>query len=321
VISIKRYMRADGKADDTLPRLVRLLIEGVERNCVEGAPDELARFQVSTQPVLAAIESAAPPDELLGHAARAMDALKQYNRHAAEYLRRPAAELQAKVKLLTAAITAISSSSSENIQRLQQIKGQLLSSLDPRDIRAMRLRLSQCLDSVLAEAERQRAEADSAAEQLNRRVSTSPGGSEEVDPATGLPTRDRAEEVIAQACQDEVPAFIAVMVINQIQTMIGTFGQEFGDLILQRFAAFVRQKLPAVDQLFRWSGPTVVALVRRRSVLDARGTIEALLVQRLTIRTGTPDVQIPISSRWTVVPLTASPRLLFQKMDSFANFE
>lgn len=314
-------MRADGKADDTLPRLVRLLIEGVERNCVEGAPDELARFQVSTQPVLAAIESAAPPDELLGHAARAMDALKQYNRHAAEYLRRPAAELQAKVKLLTAAITAISSSSSENIQRLQQIKGQLLSSLDPRDIRAMRLRLSQCLDSVLAEAERQRAEADSAAEQLNRRVSTSPGGSEEVDPATGLPTRDRAEEVIAQACQDEVPAFIAVMVINQIQTMIGTFGQEFGDLILQRFAAFVRQKLPAVDQLFRWSGPTVVALVRRRSVLDARGTIEALLVQRLTIRTGTPDVQIPISSRWTVVPLTASPRLLFQKMDSFANFE
>ncbi|MGD1073181.1 MAG: diguanylate cyclase [Bryobacteraceae bacterium] len=321
MISIKRYMRADGKADDTLPRLVRLLIEGVERNCVEGAPDELARFQVSTQPVLAAIESAAPPDELLGHAARAMDALKQYNRHAAEYLRRPAAELQAKVKLLTAAITAISSSSSENIQRLQQIKGQLLSSLDPRDIRAMRLRLSQCLDSVLAEAERQRAEADSAAEQLNRRVSTSPGGSEEVDPATGLPTRDRAEEVIAQACQDEVPAFIAVMVINQIQTMIGTFGQEFGDLILQRFAAFVRQKLPAVDQLFRWSGPTVVALVRRRSVLDARGTIEALLVQRLTIRTGTPDVQIPISSRWTVVPLTASPRLLFQKMDSFANFE
>ena len=278
VISIKRYMRADAKADDSLLRLAQVLIEGIERNSLEGAPDELARFHVSTRQVVAAIESSAPPEELLAHASRAMDALKLYNQHVADYLRRPGAELQAKVRLLTSAITAISSTSSENIHRLQQIKGQLLSSMDPKDVRTMRARLAQCLDGVLAEAERQRAEADSAAEQLNRRGTGLPGPAEEapiLDAATGLPNRDRAEEVIAQACQDEAPAFIAVMVVNQIQTMISTFGSEFGDLILQRFAAFVRQKLPAVDQLLRWSGPTA-GLVRRRSVLEARARLRLL---------------------------------------------
>jgi GGDEF domain-containing protein len=324
VISIKRYMRVDGKADDTLLRLVHLLMEGIERHSVEGAPEELARLREGTRRVVEAIESAVPPDELLELGAGAMDALKQYNEHVAEHLRGPIAELRAKVRLLTDAITAISGSSSENIQRLQEIKGRLLSPLDPRDIRSMRMKLSQCLDGVLAEAERQRAESDRAAEQLNRRGINPPNAGAEdspIDPETGLPTRDQAEEVIAQACQDGDPAFVAVMALNQMQTINRSLGRQFGDMILLRFATFVRRQLPVVHQAFRWSGPTVVALVRSRSMLEARATMEPILSQRLSVRTADNDVQVPISTRWTLLPLTASPRLLFHKMDSFANPE
>ncbi len=309
--------------------LAQLLVEAMDRHAVEGAPEELARFRGSTREVLSALGTHAPPDELLQHATRAVEALKVYNQHVAEYLRRPVVELQAKVRLLTAAITAVSSASHQNIRRLQEIKGQVLGSMDVRDMRFLRQRLSECLDGVLAEAERQRAETERAAEELKRTTRQAAERREEegkaqCDAATGLPMRARAEEEIAQACQEDAPAFVVVMVINRVETLNRSFGEQFGDVLLQRFAEFVQQQLLAVDQLFRWSGPTVVALIRRRTTLDAvRGAIDTALAPKLehTVNTVTREVQLPISARWTVLPLMASPRLLFHKIDSFAGFE
>jgi GGDEF domain-containing protein len=217
----------------------------------------------------------------------------------------------------------VSSSSSENIRRLQEMKGKLLSTVDVKEVRSLRDRMSTYLDGVLAEAQRQRSELDRAAEHLNRpsQPLNAPGFAGEApitDTATGLPARAQAEEAIAQCCQDEAAAFVAIMVINQVQTLNRSLGGQSGDLILQRFATFVRQELPGIDQVFRWSGPTIVALLRRRTALDVRSVIEPLLLQRLTVRIANPDMQVPISARWTVLPLMASPRLLFHKMDSFA---
>jgi GGDEF domain-containing protein len=113
------------------------------------------------------------------------------------------------------------------------------------------------------------------------------------------------------------------MAINQLQTLNRSFGVHIGDAILQRFAAVVREQLPAIDQLFRWSGPTVVSLVRRRSAHEVRGAIQPILARSLGYKLSTfgGDVHVPISSRWIVLPLMASPRLLFHKIDSFASSE
>lgn len=324
MISIRRYLQDDRETDNALLRLAQLLIEGVAGSAVEGA--ESAPLHESTQQVLAALESGAPAAEVLEHATQAMDALKRHNQDVVECLRRPVAELQLKVKLLTAAITAISSTSDATIGRLRQIKGQLLSAVSAREIHSLKAHLSECLDGVLAEAQRQREESDRAAVCLNRSAIqplNPPGAGHPVpvaDPATGLPTRDRAEEAIAQACQDEAPAFVVVMAINQLQTLNRSFGTQVGNAILQRFAVLVRDQLPAIDQLFRWSGPTIVSLVRRRSAYEVRGAIQPILARNLghTVKTLSGDVHVPISSRWIVLPLMASPRMLFHKIDGFS---
>jgi GGDEF domain-containing protein len=322
VISIRRYLQQDQKGGDPLLPLLQILLEGMGTHTVEGAPGESA-LRESTQRVLSALELRAPPAELLALGANAVDALRQHNSGAAEHHRQPIAELQAKVRLLTDAVTSISSSSPENVRRLEQMKGQLLSTMKVKEIHSLRERLSQYLDEVLTEAERRRSELDRIAEELNRpsRRTNPTLGTEEaaaIDATTGLPARSLAEEAIAECCQEEANAFVAIMVINQVQTINRGAGVQSGDVMLQRFAAFIRQQLPGIDQVFRWSGPTVVALLRRRSALDVRCVIQPLLLQRLTVRIGTPDVQVPISARWTVLPLMASPRLLFHKMDSFA---
>lgn len=267
-----------------------------------------------------------PETELLGHAARAVESLKQHNQEAVEYLRRPIAELQARVEMLTDVIGSVASGSGENIRRLEELKGQLLSTTEIKEIRLLKARLSQYLEKVLAEAVRQRAETERAAKPLTpvSRQLASVGSGEGlclVDAATGFPRRVQAEDVIAQSCQDGATAVVVVMVVNQVEHLSRTFGSQFGDVMLQHFSALVRKELPPVDQLFRWSGPTLVALVRRRNVLDARGAIGNLLLQRLTLKVANPDIQVPISCRWTILPLMASPRLLFRKIDSFAGIE
>jgi len=320
VISIQKYLRQRQQAGPTsesgLGDVVRLLIEGIECQAVEGAPEEIARLRENTRKVLAALDSNAPPEELLNHAAWALEAMQQYHRHVVEHLQRPESQLQEKIKSLTAAITAIGGASCESIGRLQQIRGRIQASLNVKEIRDLRQLLSECLDGVMVEAERHRAETGRAAEVLNSsRKGPMPPES------GGLPGRASAEEAIAQACQDEAPAFVVVIVINQLQTANRNFGPEFGDLMVQRYTAFLSQRLAAVDQVYRWNGAALVALVRRTKTLDAvRLELAHPLTQRVAMRVPGSEALVPISARWTVLPLMVSPRLLFRKLDSFADF-
>ena len=322
MISIRTYLRAEKQTHDMLCRLVHLLIGGIEGHALEGAPEKAAWLHEKLQQVLIALGTQAEPDELFGRAERAIEALGDNNRSAADNLQGSIAELQAKVGMLTDAITAVSRANPENIRRLKQMKDELVSTVDVREIRSLRARLAQCLDGVMAEAERQAIEVERTADLLNRRIRwAEPASDEESEPtdaATGLPARARAEEAIAQSCQESAAAFVVVMVINQAETLSLSVGRQFGDLVLQRFADMVRQQLPAVDGLFRWTGPSLVALIRRRSAADVRVAIEPVLRQRVTVRNANPDLLVPISCRWTVLPLMASPRLLFHKMDGFA---
>ena len=327
VISIRKYLQADRRAEEALERLCRLLLEGMDQSAPEDESEARARLRESTRSALAAMVEGSPPDELLERGARATEALKNYHSHAVERALRPLAELRAKVILLTQAITSVSASSSENIRRLQEIRDKILRAVDGKELRSLRVSMSQCLDHILVEAQRQQVETALAAGQLNRRAA--PAGDPEgathapaaVDPITGLPSRAEAEDAIAQACQSEDNAFVIVMVVNRMQAVNQNFGDHVSNAILARFSGFLSHQLLPVDQVFRWSGPTIAALVRRGNADRVRSEIGALMAQKLEYTASTPSrtVQLPISARWTVLPLSASPRLLFRKMDSFAD--
>lgn len=333
MISIQKYLRQrlqhgsqSGSGSD-FGDAIRLLIEGIQCCAVEGAPEDVAEFQESTEKVLAALDSSAPPEEVLTVAAGAMEAMQLYHRRMVEFLRRPDADLQERVKSLTAAVTAVGGASSDSIDRLQQIKGRILASLNLKEIRDLRQLLSECLDGVMVEAERRRDETDRAAEMLNRTRKRPAGDNSGGEPpreglTDSLPGRAPAEEAIAQACQDEDPAFVVVIVLNQLGNASRTFGPAFSDLMVQRYTAFVRQRLAPADRLYRWSGAAVVALVRRKKSLEAvRLELAHPLTQRVVTRAPESEVLVPISARWTVLPLMASPKLLFRKLDSFADFQ
>lgn len=330
MISIKKFLLAGGRAEQAMEQVCRLLLEGMEQSVADDRSEPNQKLRQSIRNCVAAMDSRLPHEELIEHAGTTVEALKEYRQHIFEDTQQPLDELRAKVKILTSAITAVSSSSHANIRHLQQIKNNVLS-MDVKETRSLRAKLGECLDSILAEAERQRSETDFAVAQLHRvnappHAPPSPGGAPrvEMDPATGLPNRAQAEASIARACQDGTPAYVVLLVLNRMDTLTRSFGEEMGEMVLSRFSGFVRQHLHEADQVFRWTGPALAALVRRSAGGDAvRNEIGTLLEHKLehTVDAASRKIQLPISARWTVLPLMSSPLLLFRKMDTFAGFE
>jgi len=229
--------------------------------------------------------------------------------------------------MLTATIGAISTTGDENVRRLYEIEQQVALATQIEDVRLIKLKLFDCLDEIRHEADRQQTQTHHDVDQLKRGIQSSQSSAaaksepSDTDPVTGLPPRPAAESVLDQACLSEVPAFAAVMVIDRLQTFNVRFGHAVGDQVLRLFTSFLKRQLSAEDRLFRWSGPTLVALLTRPgSIEQVRIEIGRIMKRTLEqkVRTETCTISLPIAARWAVFPMMASPRLLSHKIDSFA---
>jgi diguanylate cyclase (GGDEF)-like protein len=144
------------------------------------------------------------------------------------------------------------------------------------------------------------------------------------DPITGLPPRRQAEEAFARACRDEAQAYVMAVAIDRIQVLNLRFGYAVGDEIMRHFAGFLKSQLQSKDLLFRWTGPTLAGLLFRSNrlerVRDEIGRVMELKYEH-TVRTASRTILLPISARWALFPMMASPRLLTQKIENFISFQ
>ena len=101
VISLKKILQDDdGAGEETLVRVVRLLLQSIERHAIEGDPDDLGTFRIVIQRLTNLLEGGLTASELLVQAGSAAQTLEDYNRRTARYLKRPAGEWQAVVTML-----------------------------------------------------------------------------------------------------------------------------------------------------------------------------------------------------------------------------
>jgi len=326
VISIGKFLKSASETEQALMRVIQLLLQGIALHAVESAPNDLANFRNSIQIIAEALQHDCETPALLVHAGSALRSLADYNKRAARYLRSPGVDLQAMVKMLTDAVAAIGSASEENVRRLREIEAQVVSATEVEDVRLIRARLSECLAEIRKESERQRTETARTTEQLTHSLqrvgaAAAQAAPDDKDAITGLPGRSVAEEALSRACQSESPVYIAVMVLDRLQTFNTRFGYAVGDEVLRYFAGFLRRQLLPADQIFRWTGPAMIALLARPQRLEiVREEIGRLMEYKYehTVRTVARTILLPISARWTVFPAMASPRLLSQKIEGFA---
>jgi GGDEF domain-containing protein len=321
VISLKKLLNTDPEAAGAMLRVAQLLLQGIGEHALRYDSDQHLQFRGQMEDAAAALANCAPgPDSQICVAA-AIRSLEEYNRKTAQQLRVRSGELQDMVKMLTFAIGEISTTGEENVSRLRRIEGLVSSVTQIEDVRAVRAQLSVCLEEIRKEAARQKIASTSAVDRLKKDLAEVQNGPA-ADPVTGLSHRAQAVELISNACESELPVFAVVMVIDRLQAVNTACGTAAGDQLLRYFSGYVRRSLPSEDRIFRWTGASLLALVARCPRIDPlREQIKLLMDEKLeyTVRTPTRSVRLPVTARWALFPMMPSPRLLIQKLDTFAS--
>ena len=324
MISIRKLL-AEDEAQAPMLRAIHLLLQGMRIHMVEGVPSEAQQFREDMNSVTLQVEEEHSPQAILTHAGAAVRILQEYNQRAAEFWTAQARELQAIVQMLTATIETIAKAGDENVRRLIEIEQQVFSASQLQDVRLVKNKLAECLEQIRQEAIRQREETSRTVEQLNEsmvRTYPDPAKTEAVDEVTRLPARPVAEEALVQACAAEKPIFAAVLSVDRIAVYNIRFGQKVGNDVLLHFSEWVAKRLRPEDRLFRWSGPALLALLPRVNRIEIVREEMARVMDapfEYTVQTSSRGVLLPVTARWSVFPMMASPRLLFHKIDSFVS--
>lgn len=308
--------------------VVGILVRGIGQQEIGGDPEDTRRFQENIEEVSNAFSGDLDPKDLAVHARAALTALEEHNRRIARRQNLQSAELQNMVKMLTSTVGTILETGNANAHRLGNIEKQvaMLSAMD--DIRLLKTKLSECLIDIRTEVERQRKETSETIEELNKSLdqarsnNASASSDSATDAVTGLPERAQAEAEFAHATRNGTQVFAAVLVLDRLQVVNVRFGREVGDQVLVAFASMIKKLLHPTDTLFRWSGPTLVALLPRTTSLErVRSEIAHIAETKLEhiIETAERSILLPFSARWVVLPMVATPRALYQQIDTFSS--
>jgi GGDEF domain-containing protein len=335
VISLKRFLD-DGRNDDrveTLERVIQLLLQGFALHSIQGAPEDYTAFQSSIQEVFDSIKTAKDPKDYLVLGGAAISTIEDYQRRTIRYLSRLRSEMQRMIGMLTTSVTAISETGSENLRRLRDIESQVAAAAELDDVRQVKARLSDCLDEIRQERERQKqhtgqtvADLSGALESI--KADTPAVGAEsgpshansEVDSVTGLPGREAAQAAIERACSLPRPSHVVVIVLDNLSAINLRYGRGVGDEVLQVFGDYLAQLLPPADELFRWHGPALAALARGPEKAErVREQFVKILEKKFehSIQTSSRNIILSVTHRWAVLPLAPTAEAVFQKIDLF----
>ena len=309
MISLKKILQDDGATVDTLLRVVRLLLEGINQYAIEGDPEDRSVFRESIVKLDNALEGELTAPELLVQAGSVLHTLEDYNRRTTRYLRRPAGEWQAAVTMLISAIIHLQAENSEKTSRFREIAAHVRSASTAEDAHRVRLQLAECLTELQLDNRRQN-DVESAAPPV-------PAGGG----LAGFAGRSHAEEALAGAWQSDPPCYVAVIAVERLQILNMRFGHSVGDEVLRFYGEFLQARLRPGDQIFHWTEAVLVALLPRANRLEiVRDEVARLMDARCehTVQTASRSVLLSITARWTVFPSVAAPRLLIHKIDAFA---
>jgi len=317
VISPKKIPQDDGAAGETLLRIVRLLLQGMEQHAIEGDPGDLQGFRTGIRRLTDSLEGDVTVSELLVQAGSVLPTLQDYNRRTTRYLKRPAGEWQAAVIMLISALAAMQPAEGPRVSQLREIAGRVRGASGPEEAHKIRLQLSECLTSLQLDNRRNR-DPDPPV------PLPSPAGPQPQEaasePVAGLPTRSQAEEALAGAWQTDPPSYVAVMTIDRLRIFNMRFGHSVGDEVMRYYGEFLRERLRPEDRMFRWSDAALLVLLPRPNRLEiVRDEIARVTDARCehTVQTASRTILLPIAARWTVFPSMAAPRLLIHKIDAF----
>ena len=315
-------MNVDREQSEACFRIITLLLEAIAQHAVEGDAADLETFRRDVANALLKMVPETEPGELLVVGGSVSRTLEEYNKRITQHVRQRNSVLQNIISMLTATMISISDSGDRTATRLQDIEKQLVSAAMIEDVRVLKHRLGECLESIREERKSQNEQASKMVQHLQNTIASAPkiDDAPRVDAATGLPDRAAAEAALSECAAANEPAYTLVFIADRVQLINARFGYAAGDEVLKTIQTHVRKGLRPEDRMFRWRGPSFLALLKRSDPVDCvRAEISRIVMTRLqkTFDIGNRSVLVPIGMQWALFPVSSSSKLLVHKIDNF----
>jgi GGDEF domain-containing protein len=313
MISLKRYLNSAGE-DSSLRPLVSLLISRMGSTAVEAVPADLMALLRDLRQIHDGLAPDLSSEHLRILAEEAAQVLTNYNKGIERLLASQGSEVKHILALLQETLISIAGENTRSGKRLQEITGELEKSGAITDLRVLKGRLTECLQGLREETLQQKADAAVVMEKLQMTIergrTTFVGQSgNSMDAVTGLPGRDGAIAAMQNAVDGGTRHYAVVMVVLRVEMISGRFGADVGERMMVGFKEHLIKQLSAADQLFRWGGPALVAVIERPEPLAAvLQQIKRLLEARVEVNySGNgKSVLIPLSASWSAFPIAST---------------
>lgn len=326
LLTLKTYLNAH-EEEGMFRRVISLLLQGIGLHAVEGDRADYDRFRADLERIQSALGTEATGQELLVAAGATNQALADYGQRTTQFIRRQGAVLHNMISMLTETMVSIGAGSESSAEHLLAIERELAHAVDIEDVQSLKLRMAECLKNLRDEVIRQRVQAKAQTLQIQRQVERAyecanepPGAEEEIDRTTGLRTRTIAKKAFHAALQTPGQKYVVTAVVNRIQSVNRRFGYTIGDQLLKRVSDLFGETLAGADQLFRWHGPALVALVEREQPIETvRAEMRRISSKRIegVLDLGEEGPLLPLSASWQVLPLNTSASEIAKSIDNF----
>lgn len=328
MISLKRFLARDEEDANAHSRLVWLILEAVACHAVEVDPAERLAFQQSLRTLVTRMEQTASGGEQFMLAGEAIKSIETYNRGVQRALNSRMKELQAIVSLFTRSMLQVSKGSVASAEKLHQIERQIEKSSQTEDLKVLKHQLEQSLGTICEEAAEQERRSETIRDQIHDAMSRPESAAAmseavgDLDLVTGLPNFRDADKAIRAAIAAGTSTYAVLLCVDRVEVINSRFGFSVGDRILMLFGQHVAQRLSRADRLFRWRGPTFLALLDRSGPeVSVRAEVARMVSARLEqqIDLGGRSVLLPIGASWMVTGVaSSSAEKISQKLDAFA---
>jgi len=289
--SRKQTATIDDRKAEALNRVVSLLLQGISLHAFQFDPGATEAFQLSIRKLRTDLELVDDEDSALLMAAAAIRLLEENNRAAESHLQSRQNELEKVVALLSDALLDVSGSTEETMVQIKEIERDIARARGVGALATGRARMAAAVAGIRA------------ASRATTEIEATLG---ETDGVTGLPDSSHGAAAIAEVWKHRTDYYVGIFAAERLETINLRFGFQAGDQVLQTLSQHIAQHTAAGDQLFRWRGPCIVKLFRRRAP-EAHVTSEmartAASRLELALSIGDRDAIVSISTAWRLFPL------------------
>lgn len=328
MISLKRFLSANGADAKSDSRLAWLILEAVSCHAIESDPQELEAFRTCLRQIVEKMEESDNGAQMLVLTGEAIKTIETYNRGVQRSVSSQVKELQAIVSLFARSMLQVSKSTAGSAAKLRNIERQIEKSSQTEDLRVLKTQLEESLGTICAEAAEQERRSEEISGQLRDTMNRPEAAAimseavADLDMVTGLPNFRAAEQAIRSAVAARTSTYAVLFCVDRVEVINSRFGFSVGDRILMLFGQHLAQRISSTDRLFRWRGPGFLALLDRSGPeISIRAEIARMVSARLEqeIELGGRSVLLPIGASWMLTGLADSTMdALTKKLDAFS---